>query len=156
MKVTDATEIHSPGAGKESRSRAKEILGKLGPGLITGAADDDPSGIATYSQIGAQFGFGMLWTMLFSFPLMAAMQEISARIGRITGVGIAENLRKYYPKPIVYVLVTLLCVANIFNLGADIAAMGAAAEMVSGGNVSAYVLAFGLWSIILQVYVPYR
>jgi len=140
----------------ESNETQKTILQRLGPGLITGAADDDPSGIATYSQIGAQFGFGMLWTMLFSFPLMAAMQEISARIGRITGAGIAENLRKYYPKPIVYVLVTLLCVANIFNLGADIAAMGAAAEMVFGGNVSAYVLAFGLLSIILQVYVPYR
>jgi NRAMP (natural resistance-associated macrophage protein)-like metal ion transporter len=140
----------------ESNETQKTILQRLGPGLITGAADDDPSGIATYSQIGAQFGFGMLWTMLFSFPLMAAMQEISARIGRITGAGIAENLRKYYPKPIVYVLVTLLCVANIFNLGADIAAMGAAAEMVFGGNTSAYVLAFGLLSIVLHVYVPYR
>ena len=132
------------------------VLQRLGPGLITGAADDDPSGIATYSQVGAQFGFGMLWTMLFSFPLMAAMQEISARLGRITGVGIAENLRKHYPKPILYVLVMLLCVANIFNLGADITAMGAAAQLVFGGNLSVYVFVFGLLSLLLQVYVPYR
>src|ERR1700732_1229777 len=93
------------------------LLQSLGPGLITGAADDDPSGIATYSQVGAQLGLSMLWTMLFSFPLMAAMQEICARLGRITGAGIAENLRRHYPKPVVYGLVLLLCVAHIFNLG---------------------------------------
>jgi NRAMP (natural resistance-associated macrophage protein)-like metal ion transporter len=132
------------------------FLLRLGPGLITGAADDDPSGIATYSQVGAQFGLGMLWTLLFSFPLMAAVQEICARLGRITGAGIAENLRKNYPKPVLYGLVLLLCVANIFNLGADITAMGASAQLVFGGSQNAYVLMFGLFSLLLQVYVPYR
>jgi NRAMP (natural resistance-associated macrophage protein)-like metal ion transporter len=132
------------------------ILARLGPGLITGAADDDPSGIATYSQVGAQFGLGMLWTMLFSFPLMAAMQEISARLGRITGAGIAANLRNHYPKPILYGVVLLLCAANIFNLGADITAMGAAAQLVFGGSLNVYAVFFGLFSLILQVYIPYR
>jgi Mn2+/Fe2+ NRAMP family transporter len=124
--------------------------------LITGAADDDPSGIATYSQVGAQFGMGMLWTMLFSFPLMAAMQEICGRLGRITGAGIAENLRKNYPKPVLYGLVSLFCAANIFNLGADVTAMGAAAQLVFGGSLNVYVLVFGLLSLYLVVYVPYK
>src|SRR6266496_6437942 len=97
----------------------------LGPGLITGAADDDPSGVATYSQVGAQFGFDMLWITLFSFPLMAAIQEICGRLGRITGMGVTANLRKAYSKRLVGFLVLLLCVANVFNLGADISAMGA-------------------------------
>src|ERR1043165_1249928 len=105
------------------------LLKSLGPGLVTGAADDDPSGIATYSQVGAQFGFGMLWTMLFSFPLMASVQEISARIGRVSGVGIAGNMRKHFRLPVLYVIVFLLLIANIFNLGADIGAMGAAATL---------------------------
>jgi NRAMP (natural resistance-associated macrophage protein)-like metal ion transporter len=142
--------------GERLAGNDSNFLVRLGPGLITGAADDDPSGIATYSQVGAQFGLGMLWTMLFSFPLMAAMQEICARLGRITGNGIAESLRQNYPKPIVYGVVSLLCFANIFNIGADIAAMGAAAEMVFGGVLSAYVLVFGLFSLFLQVYVPYK
>jgi NRAMP (natural resistance-associated macrophage protein)-like metal ion transporter len=131
-------------------------LRRLGPGLITGAADDDPSGIATYSQVGAQFGLGMLWTMLFTFPLMAAMQEICARLGRITGAGVAVNLRKHYPKPILFGAVCLLCAANIFNLGADIAAIGAAAQLIFGGNLNAYAVVFGLVSVILQIYLPYR
>ncbi len=129
---------------------------RLGPGLITGAADDDPSGIATYSQVGAQFGMGMLWTMLFTFPLMAAMQEICARLGRITGGGIAANLRNHYPKPVLYGLVLLLCLANIFNLGADITAMGAAAQLVFGGNLNAYAIIFGVCSLLLQVFLPYK
>lgn len=139
----------------ESRRKTNFLL-RLGPGLITGAADDDPSGIATYSQVGAQFGTGMLWTMLFSFPVMAAIQEICARLGRITGAGIAANLRKHYPKPILYVVVLLLCVANMFNLGADITAMGAAAQLVFRGNVNVYAVAFGLISLFLVVYVPYK
>jgi NRAMP (natural resistance-associated macrophage protein)-like metal ion transporter len=132
------------------------FLIRLGPGLITGAADDDPSGIATYSQAGAQFGMGMLWTMLFTFPLMAAIQEICARLGRITGAGIAENLRLYYPKPILYGVVFLLLVANIFNLGADVTAMGAAAQLIFGGNLNLYALLFGVASVALQVFVPYK
>src|ERR1700675_3602847 len=131
------------------------FLLRLGPGLITGAADDDPSGIATYSQVGAQFGVGMLWTMPFSFPLMAAMQEICARLGRITGAGIAENLRQNYPRPVLYGLVLLLCAANIFNLGADVTAMGAAAQLLFGGSLNLFVLAFGTLSLFLVVYVPY-
>ena len=138
------------------RSRAGSFSLRLGPGLITGAADDDPSGIATYSQVGAQFGMGMLWTMLFSFPLMAAIQEICARLGRITGVGIAENLRKHYPKPVLYGIVILLSVANIFNLGADVSAMGAAAQLVFGGNINAFAVFFGVISLLLQIFVPYR
>lgn len=132
------------------------LLLRLGPGLITGAADDDPSGIATYSQVGAHFGTAMLWTMLFSFPLMAAMQEICARLGRITGAGVAANLRKHYPKPFLIGAITLLCVANVFNLGADIAAIGAAASLVFGGSLNVYAVGFGLLSIFLQIYLPYR
>jgi NRAMP (natural resistance-associated macrophage protein)-like metal ion transporter len=138
--------------GRESA----DILPRLGPGLITGAADDDPSGIATYSQVGAHFGFGMLWTMLFSLPLMTAIQEICGRLGRITGVGIGENLRRHYPKPLTYGLVFLLCAANIFNVGADISAMGAATKLVFGGSLNAYAVLLGVLSLMLQVYVPYR
>jgi NRAMP (natural resistance-associated macrophage protein)-like metal ion transporter len=134
----------------------ENLLTSLGPGLITGAADDDPSGIATYSQVGAQFGFGMLWTMLFSFPLMAAIQEICARLGRITGMGVAANLAKCYPKAVVRGLVLLLCVANVFNLGADVAAMAAAIQLLLGGNLLLWAAFFGAISLLLQVYVPYR
>jgi len=149
-----AIKEQSPASGTTADSGA--LWRRLGPGLITGAADDDPSGIATYSQVGAQFGMAMLWTMLFSFPLMAAMQEICARLGRITGAGIAANLRKHYPKPLLFAAVALLCAANIFNLGADIAAIGAAAQLILGGNLNAYAIAFGLVSVGLQIYVPYR
>jgi NRAMP (natural resistance-associated macrophage protein)-like metal ion transporter len=142
-----------PGARAEA---GRELLVRLGPGLVTGASDDDPSGIATYSQVGAQFGLGMLWTMLFSLPLMVAMQEICARLGRITGVGIAESLRKHYPRPVALALTSLLCLANVFNLGADISAMAAAARLVAGGRANAYALLFGALSVALQVYVPYR
>ena len=128
---------------------------KLGPGLITGASDDDPSGIATYSQVGAHFGYGLLWTMPFSYPLMAVIQEISARIGRVTGRGIAGNIRRHYSKPILYGIVSLLLIANIFNLGADIGAMGAAAKLLLPGPLWAYILFFGITSLVLQVMVPY-
>ena len=112
---------------RAARGRAdKGLLARLGPGLITGASDDDPSGIATYSQAGAQFGYAMCWVMLFSFPLMAAIQEISARIGRVTGQGIAGNIREHYSRWLLYAIVGLLLVANIINLGADLGAMAAA------------------------------
>ncbi len=120
----------------------KTWLQKLGPGLITGAADDDPSGIATYSQVGAMFGYSMMWVMLFSLPLMIAIQEVCARIGRVTGGGIAANMRKHYPAPLLYAIVSLLCLANIFNLGADIGAMGAAAQLLFGGLLIPYVIGF--------------
>src|ERR1700676_387676 len=140
---------------KSKASRAGEILWKLGPGLITGAADDDPSGIATYSQVGAQFGYGMLWVLLFSFPLMAGIQEISARIGRVSGVGIAGNIRLHFPKPFLYIIVFLLLAANIFNLGADIGAMGAAMTLLLPGSTPLYVVVLGCICVGLQILVPY-
>src|SRR5580765_3334841 len=116
------TERSSTSPHAKSLSR-QTFLAKLGPGLITGASDDDPSGIATYSQVGAQFGTGLLWTMLISYPLMAAIQEICARIGRVTGCGLAANLRKNYPRPLLYLVLAAMSAANVFNLGADIGAM---------------------------------
>ena len=132
-----------------------KLLAVLGPGLITGASDDDPSGIATYSQAGAQFGYNIGWLMLFSWPLMCAIQEISARIGRVTGFGIAGNLKRHYPRPVLVGIVGLLLVANTINLGADLGAMGAALKLVIGGPELLYVAAFGLLSILLEVFVRY-
>lgn len=139
----------------ENSSSRKSFVRKLGPGLITGVSDDDPSGIATYSQAGAQFGYAMLWTALFSYPLMTAMQEISARIGRVTGRGIAANMRKYSPPLLLYSVVSLLFVASVFNLGADLGAMGAASQLLIGGSTTPYVLFFGIISLLLQMYIPY-
>lgn len=140
----------------DARRTVHGFLQNLGPGLITGAADDDPSGIATYSQVGAQFGFSLLWTMIVTFPLMVAIQEICGRLGRITGTGVAASLGKRYPRPYVVAIVLLLCVANIFNLGADLAAMGDAAATVVGGKALAFAVAFGAISLALQILVPYR
>ena len=128
---------------------------KLGPGLITGAADDDPSGIATYSQAGAQFGFTMLWTVLLTFPLMVAIQVVSARIGRVTGHGLAGNIRQHYPAWLLYGLVLLLVVANTINIAADVSAMGEAARLLLGGRAHVYTLLFGTVSLLLQMFVPY-
>ncbi len=129
---------------------------KLGPGIVTGAADDDPSGIATYSQVGAQFGFTMLWTMLLTYPLMAGIQEISAWLGRVTGMGIAANIRRHYPPVILYTVVSLLLIANVINLGADIGAMGSALQMLVGGSALLYVVVFGAISVIAAILVPYK
>ena len=131
------------------------ILAALGPGLITGASDDDPSGIATYSQAGAQYAYSLGWTLLFSWPLMCAIQEISARIGRVTGRGLAGNLRKHFPRPVLYVLVSLLVVANTINIGADLGAMAAAIGLLVPGPSFAYAAAFALTSILLEVFVRY-
>src|ERR1700675_1014676 len=120
------------------------FLKALGPGLITGASDDDPSGIGTYSQAGAQLGFGITWTMLFSYPLMVAIQEISARLGRTTGRGVGGNICRHYPRPLVHGIVVLLLVANTINLGADLGAMGDALSMLLGGSTTAYVVLFGV------------
>jgi NRAMP (natural resistance-associated macrophage protein)-like metal ion transporter len=127
----------------------------LGPGLITGAADDDPSGIATYSQAGAAFGMTLLWTLVLTLPLMVAVQEISARIGRVTGHGLAKNMAQHYSKWITYPIVGLLFVANVFNCGADIAAIGSATSLLIGGPAAMYGLVFGLTSLVLQVFIPY-
>jgi NRAMP (natural resistance-associated macrophage protein)-like metal ion transporter len=129
---------------------------KLGPGLITGAADDDPSGIATYSQAGAQFGFNMLWTVLFTYPLMVGIQVVSARIGRVSGHGLATNIRQHYPAWLLYGIVSLLLIANTINIAADIAAMAEALKLIVGGPVRLYAVAFGLLSLLLQVFIPYR
>ena len=133
----------------------KNFFSTLGPGLITGASDNDPSGIATYSQVGAQFGYGMLWTTILCLPLMTAVQEISARIGRVTGRGIAGNMRRYYPTWLLYPVVILLLVANTINIGADIAAMGAALKLLIGGPALLYSAGFAVLSLGLQILVPY-
>lgn len=131
-------------------------LNKLGPGLITGAADDDPSGIATYSQAGAQYGFGTLWTLLITYPLMVGIQVISARIGSVTGRGLAANLGRTNSRSVTISLVLLLLVANTINIGADLAAMGDAVQLVFGGPSHIYAVAFGMVSLLLQVFIPYR
>lgn len=131
-------------------------LKKLGPGLITGAADDDPSGIATYSQAGAQFGFNMLWTVLFTYPLMVGIQVVSARIGRVSGHGLATNIRRHYPAWLLYSVVGLLLIANTINIAADVSAMGEALKLIVGGPAQLYAVAFGVASLLLQVFIPYR
>jgi NRAMP (natural resistance-associated macrophage protein)-like metal ion transporter len=131
-------------------------LRSLGPGLITGAADDDPSGIGTYSQTGAQFGYAQLWMALFSFPLMAAVQEICARIGLQTGAGVAENIRKHYPRPLLYVCVSLLVVANTINLGTDLGAMAAAGQLLLGIPFLVWLAVMTLLSVTLEVFVNYK
>jgi Mn2+/Fe2+ NRAMP family transporter len=131
-------------------------LEELGPGLVTGAADDDPSGIATYSQAGAQFGYGLLWTMVLTYPLMSAVQLASAHIGRVTGAGLARNLVRSFPKRVVAVLVAILVIANTINIGADLSAMAASASLVAGGGEHAFVIGFALVGTVLQLYVPYR
>jgi NRAMP (natural resistance-associated macrophage protein)-like metal ion transporter len=134
----------------------KSFLQSLGPGLITGAADDDPSGIGTYSQVGAQFGYGLSWSLLFSLPFMTVIQDVSAQIGSVTGRGIAANLRRHYPRPLLWSAVTLLLLANVINLGADLSAMGAAMQMLVGGEVVAYTLGFGLLCVVLEIFLSYR
>ena len=128
---------------------------QLGPGLITGAADDDPSGIATYSQAGAQFGYSMLWTVLFTYPLMVGIQMVSARIGCITGRGLAANVKSAFPRPVLYGIVALLLIANTINIAADIAAMGEALRPLIGGSAHLYSVAFGALCLVLQVFLRY-
>ncbi len=134
----------------------RHFLSRLGPGLVTGAADDDPSGIGTHSQVGAQFGYGLSWTFLFSFPLMVAIQEVAAEIGRVTGAGIARNLRRHYPRPLLVLMVGLLLIANIVNLGADLAAMGAAVGLLIGGPLGLYTLLFGVLCVVIEVWLSYE
>ena len=138
-----------------TRLKRNRIFRALGPGLITGAADDDPSGIATYSQAGAQFGFAITWTLLFTYPLMVVIQEISARIGRTTGKGIAANIRQHYPNAILQCIVFLLVIANTINIGADLGAMADALRLLIGGPTSLYVLLFGIFCAGLEVLIPY-
>jgi NRAMP (natural resistance-associated macrophage protein)-like metal ion transporter len=134
------------------RPKLRDILG---PGLITGASDDDPSGIATYSQAGAQFGYSLGWTLLLTYPLMCAIQLISAHIGRVTGRGLAGNMRRYYPASLLYPLVGLLVVANTINIGADLGAMAAALHLLINGPMLIYVAGFAIVTVLLEVFVRY-
>ncbi|HKU87122.1 MAG TPA: divalent metal cation transporter [Casimicrobiaceae bacterium] len=137
--------------------RFREFLERLGPGLITGAADDDPSGIATYSQAGAQFGFGLLWSVFLTTPLMVGIQVVSARIGRVTGHGIARNIRDHYPRPLLWLIVSILLIANTINIAADLGAMGEALQLVMpGGPQHGHALFFGVLSALMQIFIPYR
>lgn len=131
------------------------LLQVIGPGLITGASDDDPSGIATYSQAGAQFGLNTAWTLIVTYPLMVGIQEISALIGRVTGRGIAGNLIRHQPGWLVSGVVGLMVVANICNLGADLGAMGEALKLLIGGEAGAYVVMFALISLLLEIFLRY-
>ena len=157
MGETEVTPAAPPAAMAEPAQPDKRqgLLQILGPGLITGASDDDPSGIATYSQAGAQFGYSLGWTLFFSWPLMCAIQEISARIGRVTGKGIAGNLKAHYPRSLLFGLVGLLLIANTINLGADLGAMGAALKLLISGPALLYVCGFGLLSVTLEVFTRY-
>ena len=140
-----------------TRISEHDAVQALGPGLITGAADDDPSGIATYSQAGAQFGFNMLWTLVLTYPFMVGIQLVSARIGRVTGRGLAANIRRAYSPWLLYAIVLLLLLANIINIAADIAAMGEAMQLVTGfGSPHLYSLGFGFLCLSLQIFLPYR
>ena len=138
-----------------ARLKRSRIFRALGPGLITGAADDDPSGIATYSQAGAQFGFSITWTLLFTYPLMTVIQEISARIGRTTGNGIAANIRNHYSNAVLQCVVFLLVIANTINIGADLGAMADALRLLIGGPIFVYVFSFATLCATLEVFIRY-
>lgn len=152
-KIDPMAEVSSP-PGRRGGFRG--FLQTLGPGLITGAADDDPSGIGTYSQAGAQLGYGISWTMLLTLPLMVAIQEISARVGRVTGHGIAGNACRFYPAAVLNIIVALLFVANTVNIAADLAAMADALKLLIGGPGFVYVVAFGVVSVAAQIFFDYR
>jgi NRAMP (natural resistance-associated macrophage protein)-like metal ion transporter len=155
--------VHNAAVGGRRQSRLKRLkhtlgqsIEELGPGLVTGAADDDPSGIATYSQAGAQFGYGLLWTMVLAYPLMSAVQLVSAHVGRVTGTGLANNLVSSFPKRVVGLLIGILVITNTINIGADLSAMAASASLVAGGGEHVFVIVFAIVSTLLQLYVPYR
>jgi NRAMP (natural resistance-associated macrophage protein)-like metal ion transporter len=131
------------------------LLKRLGPGLIAGAADDDPSGIATYSQAGAQYGYGLLWSVLLTTPLMIGIQIVSARIGRVSGHGLAANIRDHYPPWLLHGIVGLLLFANTINIAADLGAMGNALQLIVGGSSEIYIVFFALLSLTLQIFVPF-
>ena len=138
------------------RRPAPKLREIMGPGLITGASDDDPSGIATYSQVGAQFGYGLGWTLLFTYPLMCAIQQISADIGRVTCCGIAGNIRRHYSAALLYGIVGVLLIANVINIAADLGAIAAALGLLIGGPMLLYVVAFALAIVLLETFVSYK
>jgi Mn2+/Fe2+ NRAMP family transporter len=156
MAISDPQQADSPSPGQgpaatgmtkntghgRHRSALRHLIGILGPGLITGAADDDPSGIATYSQTGAQFGYGQLWTVLWMLPLVTAVQEACGRIGNVTGKGLARNIKDHYNLPTLRLLVVLLTAANLVNIGADIGALGASAALIMHLPAAALMVVF--------------
>jgi NRAMP (natural resistance-associated macrophage protein)-like metal ion transporter len=150
--VIDSTDAIRDGVKHPDRPKLADIMG---PGLITGASDDDPSGIATYSQAGAQFGYTLGWTLLLTYPLMCAIQMISAQIGRVTGRGLAGNMRRHYPAPLLYVLVGLLLVANTINIGADLGAMAAALRLLVNAPIVIYIIGFAVVTVTLEVFMRY-
>lgn len=159
--VYPMTQKANPDGSRGSRDPVVEpskprLLGLLGPGLVTGASDDDPSGIATYSQAGAQFAYSANWTLVLTYPLMVAVQMISAQVGRTTGRGIAGNIARRYPHWAVYSLIAPLLVANIINIGADLGAMGDALKLLAGGNALFYVAVLGAIAIFLQMMLQYK
>ena len=158
MKQNAARAMPATAHDKETPkpSGLRKFLKTLGPGLITGASDDDPSGIGTYSQAGAQLGYGIGWTMLLTFPLMVAIQDISARVGRVTGRGIAGNVCRFYPAWLLNIIVLLLFIANTINIAADLAAMGDALKLLIGGPGILYVLLFGVTSVSAQIFLDYK
>ena len=151
-----AEQIRAEVTTKPEASGLRGWLRTLGPGLITGAADDDPSGIGTYSQAGAQLGYGIGWTMILSFPLMAAIQEISGRVGRVTGRGIAGNVCRHYSPLLLNIVVALLFIANTINIAADLAAMADASKLLVGGRAFAYVAMYGVISVVAQIFFDYQ
>lgn len=136
--------------------KIKRFLKSLGPGVITGAADDDPSGIATYSQTGAQFGYGQLWSILMALPLMTAVQEACARIGAVTGKGLAAVIKENYSRKVLYFAVFLLLLANTINIGADLGAMAAAAQLVVPAPFIVIVVLFTVFILVLEIFISYR
>ena len=153
--VYTALKVSAPATDAVKQASGPRWRDVMGPGLITGASDDDPSGIATYSQAGAQFGYGVGWTLLLTYPLMCAIQLISAQVGRVTGRGLAGNLRRHYPTWVLYPLVGLLVIANTINLGADLGAMAAALHLLIAGPVLLYIAAFAIVTVVAEVFMTY-
>ena len=147
--------MFDPPPTRSNKPERPKLADVLDPGLITGASDDDPSGIATYSQAGAQFGYSLGWTLVLTYPLMCAIQMISAQVGRVTGHGLAGNMRRHYPAPLVYILIALLLVANIINIGADLEAMAAALRLLVDGPQLVFVAAFAIVTVLLEVFTRY-
>ena len=150
--MTATAELPTPDIKLPDRPKLADIMG---PGLITGASDDDPSGIATYSQAGAQFGYTLGWTLLLTYPLMCAIQMISAQIGRVTGRGLAGNMRLHYPAPLLYALVSILLVANVINIGADLGAMAAALKLLVDAPAVIYIAGFAVATTLAEVFMRY-